>query len=70
MSDIVRRIWDLSPEKRALLKKLLVQKTGDKLLAFSEPIAIVGMGCRFPAAYAGASDQRGRPLHNFVRAFP
>ncbi|MGB6013187.1 MAG: beta-ketoacyl synthase N-terminal-like domain-containing protein, partial [Nodosilinea sp.] len=45
MEDLARRISSLSPEKRLLLELQLQRKRG-----LPEPIAIVGMACRFPAA--------------------
>ncbi|ASC74060.1 Polyketide synthase [Halomicronema hongdechloris C2206] len=45
MDDLARRIANLSPEKRVLLELQLLKKKG-----IPEPIAIVGMGCRFPGA--------------------
>ncbi|HEY9887630.1 MAG TPA: type I polyketide synthase, partial [Candidatus Obscuribacterales bacterium] len=45
MDDLARRIAELSPQKRALLEIQLLKKKG-----IPEPIAIVGMGCRFPGA--------------------
>ena len=49
MSDLAARLSNLSPEKRALLEKRLQQKTVVRTAA-AEPIAIVGMACRFPGA--------------------
>ena len=45
MNDLSQRVADLSPAKR----KLLEQKMGETA-GIVEPIAIVGMGCRFPGA--------------------
>jgi len=45
VDDLARRIANLSPEKRVLLELQLLKKKG-----IPEPIAIVGMGCRFPGA--------------------
>ncbi|MBE7381939.1 MAG: alpha/beta fold hydrolase [Leptolyngbya sp. SIO1E4] len=45
MDDLARRIAKLSPQKRALLELQLLKKKG-----IPEPIAIVGIGCRFPGA--------------------
>ncbi|HIK43755.1 MAG TPA: type I polyketide synthase, partial [Leptolyngbyaceae cyanobacterium M65_K2018_010] len=45
MNDLARRISTLSPEQRLQLKVRLGEKKG-----VPEPIAIVGMGCRFPGA--------------------
>mgnify|MGYP005843895779 CR=1 FL=1 len=46
MDDLAQRIAKLSPQKRALLEVELLKKKG-----IPEPIAIVGMGCRFPGAH-------------------
>jgi myxalamid-type polyketide synthase MxaC len=51
MSEVTNRISKLSPEKRAALARAL--SAGRGAAAASEPIAIVGMGCRFPG---GADD--------------
>ncbi|WP_008319224.1 type I polyketide synthase [Leptolyngbya sp. PCC 6406] len=45
MDDLARRIAKLSPQQRALLELQLHKKKG-----LPEPIAIVGIGCRFPGA--------------------
>ena len=45
MDDLAQRIAKLSPQKRALLELQLLKKKG-----LPEPIAIVGIGCRFPGA--------------------
>ena len=45
MDELARRIAELSPQKRALLEVQLLKKKG-----IPEPIAIIGMGCRFPGA--------------------
>ena len=45
MDDLARRIAKLSPQKRALLEIQLLKKKG-----IPEPIALVGIGCRFPGA--------------------
>jgi len=45
VDDLARRIAKLSPQKRALLEIQLLKKKG-----IPEPIAIVGIGCRFPGA--------------------
>jgi len=45
MSDISQRLAKLSPAKRELLQRRLGKKPET-----AEPIAIVGMGCRFPGA--------------------
>ncbi len=52
MSNLTDRIESLSPEKRALLarrlKALLVTPAQEARQVTPEPIAIVGIGCRFP----------------------
>jgi acyl transferase domain-containing protein len=45
VDDLARRIAKLSPQQRALLELQLQKKKG-----WPEPIAIVGIGCRFPGA--------------------
>ncbi len=45
MNDLARRIDNLSPEQRLLLAVQLGDARG-----VPEPIAIIGMGCRFPGA--------------------
>jgi len=47
MDDFSKRIANLSPEVRALLAKEL-QKELRAHQAVGEPIAVIGMGCRFP----------------------
>jgi acyl transferase domain-containing protein len=49
MSDLFDRLAQLSPEKRALLARRLAE-TGAAGPRVPEPIAIVGLGCRFPGA--------------------
>jgi acyl transferase domain-containing protein len=49
MPDLADRLAKLSPEKRALLEKRLNQRT-DRTSVGAEPIAIIGMACRFPGA--------------------
>ena len=46
--DVARRIAGLSAEKRALLEKRLRQPAERTPASFREPLAIIGMGCRFP----------------------
>lgn len=45
MNDLARRISELSPQQRCLLEVRLGERKG-----VLEPIAIVGMACRFPGA--------------------
>ena len=47
MSDIASRLAGLSPEKRALLAQRL-REQGSAAVGGAEPIAIIGLGCRFP----------------------
>ena len=46
MSDLNARIANLSPKKRALLE--LARQAPAKGETKAEPIAVVGLGCRFP----------------------
>ena len=48
MDDVEKRIASLSPEKRALLAKRLRVANATPRSVVTEPIAIIGMGCRFP----------------------
>ena len=48
MDDVEKRIAGLSPEKRALLAKRLRTASATPAAHVAEPIAIIGMGCRFP----------------------
>ncbi len=50
MSDLARRIAALSPERQALLAARLTTPSAPDTTAGREPLAIVGMGCRFPGA--------------------
>jgi myxalamid-type polyketide synthase MxaC len=50
MSDLSERIAKLSPEKRAVLARRLQASADASRPPAPEPIAIVGMGCRFPGA--------------------
>jgi myxalamid-type polyketide synthase MxaB len=45
MSELAQRLAGLSPEKRRLLERRLAQQP-----PAAEPIAIIGMACRFPGA--------------------
>ena len=47
MSDISDRISKLSPEKRALLERRMQAQNGPAR-GGGEPIAVIGIGCRFP----------------------
>ena len=47
MSDLFDRLAQLSPEKRALLARRLAE-TGTPVTGVPEPIAVIGLGCRFP----------------------
>lgn len=55
MSDISERIAHLSPTKRALLGLELQSKIDAIERLKAEPIAIIGIGCRFPG---GANDPK------------
>src|SRR5688572_7534697 len=59
MSDILKLISNLSAEKRALLAELLRPKP--------EPIAIIGMSCRFPGG-ANNPESYWQLLHDGVDA--
>ncbi len=48
MSDLSQRISQLTPEKRALLEKRLKENAEEKKPEGPEPLAIIGMSCRFP----------------------
>ena len=53
MGDLSSRIASLSPEQRTLLeRRLKASARPAPARAAAEPIAIVGMGCRFPGAVA------------------
>ena len=56
MSDLEKRIADLSPEKRALLAKRLGRAPGGAQPVPPEAIAVLGIGCRFPGG--ASSPQR------------
>src|SRR2546421_10370843 len=54
MSDDLQHLGNLSPEKRTLLALRRMQSKIDELeRSKTEPIAIIGMSCRFPG---GAND--------------
>lgn len=53
MADDVRRLADLSAVKLALLARQARQQLDESGVAAAEPIAVIGMGCRFPG---GADD--------------
>ncbi len=48
MDDVTKRIANLSPAKRALLEKRLRAANGSASAQTAEPIALIGMSCRFP----------------------
>src|SRR5437867_6001322 len=48
MSTLSKRLAALSVSKRALLAEELVSKLDALEIAKSEPIAVIGMACRFP----------------------
>ncbi|ATB32461.1 type I polyketide synthase [Melittangium boletus] len=47
-SEATRRLGDLSPEKRALLAMRLRANPDTLRMLEADPIAIIGVGCRFP----------------------
>jgi acyl transferase domain-containing protein/SAM-dependent methyltransferase/NAD(P)-dependent dehydrogenase (short-subunit alcohol dehydrogenase family)/acyl carrier protein len=49
-NDIAQRLARLSPEKRALLEQRLIQPDDHPPAGVREPIAVIGMGCRFPGS--------------------
>src|ERR1700677_3707323 len=53
MNEFVERISKLSPKRLALLALELQAKIEELQRARNEPIAVIGMGCRFPG---GAED--------------
>ena len=53
MSDFLERISKLSPKRLALLAMELNNKLGRLEQRAAEPIAVTGIGCRFPG---GAND--------------
>ena len=48
MDSTAERVTRLSPEKRALLARRLQSTTSASRFAVTEPVAIIGIGCRFP----------------------
>ena len=50
MSDFLERIKSLSPKRLALLAMELQDKVEKLERAENEPIAVIGLGCRFPGA--------------------
>lgn len=48
MSDLLNRISGLSPKRLALLALELQSKLDARAAADAEPIAVIGIGCRFP----------------------
>ncbi|WP_225409378.1 type I polyketide synthase [Stigmatella hybrida] len=56
MSDVMEKlVRGLSPEKRVSLAKMLLRSAGETVpeQKMAEPIAIVGIGCRFPGGVNG-----------------
>jgi acyl transferase domain-containing protein/trans-aconitate methyltransferase/acyl carrier protein len=48
MDDMSKRVAGLSPAQRALLERRLQKANATPQPVVTEPIAIIGMGCRFP----------------------
>ncbi len=55
MEDLSTRIANLTPEKRALLEKRLREKSEKKEPPAPEPLAVIGMSCRFPGGANGTA---------------
>ncbi|MDZ7309036.1 MAG: acyltransferase domain-containing protein, partial [candidate division KSB1 bacterium] len=55
MEDLSTRIANLTPEKRALLEKRLKEKSDRKEPPAPEPLAVIGMSCRFPGGANGSA---------------
>ncbi|NUM68448.1 type I polyketide synthase [candidate division KSB1 bacterium] len=55
MEDLSTRIANLTPEKRALLEKRLKEKSEKKEPLAPEPLAVIGMSCRFPGGANGTA---------------
>ncbi|HKY44287.1 MAG TPA: beta-ketoacyl synthase N-terminal-like domain-containing protein, partial [Pyrinomonadaceae bacterium] len=56
MSQLTDRIANLSPRKRALLALRLQAQQESESKAKTEPIAVVGIGCRFPGNINSANE--------------
>lgn len=56
MSQLTDRIANLSPRKRALLALRLQAQQASESNAKTEPIAVVGIGCRFPGNSNSANE--------------
>ena len=67
MSEFSERIAQLSPKRLALLAMDLQAKLEAMAQARTEPIAIIGMGCRFPGG-ASSPEAFWRLLHDGVDA--